>query len=72
MKVPDMFPILIAANFLEIKGLIDLMCKAIALQIQDKEVEEIRKNFGVEDPKWTQEELTKIEEENAWAYDTKK
>ena len=48
------------------------MCKAIALQIQDKEVEEIRKNFGVEDPKWTPEELAKIEEENAWAYDTKK
>ena len=30
--VSEMFPLLIVGNFLEIKGLIDLICKAVALQ----------------------------------------
>ena len=72
IPVNDMFPLLICGNFLEIKGLINLMVKAVALQIQGKSVEDIRKTFNVEDPKWTEEELAKLEEENAWAYDTKK
>ena len=48
------------------------MVKAVALQIQGKSVEQIRETFGIEDPKWTEEELKKLEEENAWAYETKK
>ena len=72
MSVSEMFPLLITANFLEIKGLIQLMVKAVALQIQGKSVEQIRETFGIEDPKWTEEELKKLEEENAWAYETKK
>merc|ERR1712154_334865 len=47
MTVDEMFPLLFLANFLEIKGLIELMVKALALQIQGKTVEEIRKNFNV-------------------------
>ena len=58
---------LIAGNFLEIKGLVKLMVKAVALQIQGKPVEEIRKTFQIEDPKWSPEELAKLKEENAWA-----
>ena len=72
MTVPEMFPLLITANFLEIKGLIRLMVKAVALQIQGKEVEQIRKTFNVEDPKWTPEELQKLKDENSWAYETSK
>ena len=72
MSVPEMFPLLITANFLEIKGLINLMVKAVALQIKQKNVEQIREAFGIEDPKWTEEELQKLKEENAWAYETKK
>ena len=72
MTVPEMFPLLITANFLEIKGLIRLMVKAVALQIQGKEVEQIRKTFNVEDPKWTAEELQKLKDENSWAYETSK
>ena len=48
------------------------MVKAVALQIQGRSVEEIRKTFDIEDPKWTPEELQKLKEENAWAYETKK
>ena len=72
IPVSEMFPLVIAANFLEIKGLIKLVCKAIALQIQGKSVEEIRTTFNIEDPNWTPEELAKLKEENAWAYETKK
>ena len=72
MPVDDMFPLLITGNFLEIKGLIKLMVKAVALQIQGKTVEEIRETFKIEDPCWTPEELQKLKEENAWAYETKK
>ena len=72
MEVSEMFPLLICANFLEIKGLIQLMCNSVALEIQMNDVETIRKKFNVEDPKWTDEELRKIDEENAWAYETKK
>lgn len=72
MPVSEMFPLLIAGNFLEINGLVKLMVKAVALQIQGKPVEEIRKTFQIEDPKWSPEELQKLKDENAWAYETKK
>ena len=72
MPVDDMFPLLITGNFLEIKGLVNLMVKAVALQIQGKSVEQIRETFKIADPKWTPEELAKLKEENAWAYETKK
>ena len=72
MPVSEMFPLLITGNFLEIKGLLRLMVKAVALEIQGKSVEEIRKTFDIEDPKWTPEELQKLKDENAWAYETKK
>ena len=72
MPVDDMFPLLICGNFLEIKGLVNLMTSAVALQIQGKTVEEIRETFKIADPKWTPDELQKLKEENAWAYETKK
>lgn len=62
-----MFPLIITCNFLEIKGLLQLMIKAVALKLQEDSIEQIRKDFDVEDPKWTPEELARIEEENAWA-----
>ena len=66
IPVDEMFPLLIAAKFLEIKGLVDLLVKAVALHIQGKTVEEIRKTLGIHDPKWTPEELQKRRERNAW------
>ena len=72
MPVPEMLAILIAGDFLEIKGLINLMCKAVALQIEGNSVEKIREIFEIEDPKWTPEELSALKEENAWAYEQAK
>ena len=72
ITVDEMFSLWMVANFLEIKGLCELMVKALALQIQGKEVEEIRKAFNVPDPNWTEEELQKLKDENSWAYETSK
>ena len=45
-----MIPILICGNFLEIEGLVSLMIKAIALEINRKRSEEeIRKTYKIED-----------------------
>ena len=67
IPIKEMFPLLITSNFLEIKGLTRLMVKAIARQLTNKSEEQIRKDFEVEDPKWTPEELKQLEQENAWA-----
>ena len=71
IPISEMFPLLIVGNFLEIKGLIDLICKVVALQIQDNNVQEIREKFNVADPNWSAEELQKLKDENTWAYETK-
>ena len=62
--VDNMLRLLIVANFLEIKGLVDLMTTAIALQIQGQTVEHIRETFKVKDPKYTKKELEELNEEN--------
>ena len=52
MPVDEMIPLLVCGNFLEIEGLIKLMIKAIALQIDAKRSEEkIRKTYKIEDLK---------------------
>ena len=47
IPVSEMFPLLITANFLEIPGLLNLICKGVALQIQGKTVEEIQTTFNI-------------------------
>ena len=52
MPVDEMIPILVCGDYLEIEGLVKLMIKAIALQIDAKRSEEeIRKTYKIEDPK---------------------
>ena len=57
MTVDDMIPLLVCGNFLEIKGLVSLIIRAVALQINAKRSEglpseeEIRKTYKIEDPK---------------------
>ena len=52
MPVEDMIPLLVCGDYLEIEGLVKLMIKAIALQINGKRSEEeIRKTYKIEDPK---------------------
>ncbi len=44
-----MFEIVMAANYLEVKGLLDKACKAVANLIIGKTPEEIRETFNVKD-----------------------
>lgn len=53
--------LVIAANFLDIKALLDLCCKAIADSIKDKSTEEIRKLFKMDEIVEDDEEPKNIE-----------
>jgi S-phase kinase-associated protein 1 len=60
------FDLIIAANYLDIKNLLDLGCAKIATLIKVREAPEIRELFGIEND-FTPEEEAKIIEENNWA-----
>ncbi|KAG0260756.1 hypothetical protein BG011_001653 [Mortierella polycephala] len=58
--------IVMAANFLDIKNLLDIGCLAIAYMLTGKTPEEIRATFGI--PKdFAPGEEERIEQEHAWA-----
>lgn len=60
-----LFEILNAANFMDIKPLLDLCCATVASMIKGKTPEEIRQHFRIVND-FTPEEETKIREENKW------
>eukprot|EP00922_Rhytidocystis_sp_ex-Travisia-forbesii_P033383 GHVS01049614.1.p1 GENE.GHVS01049614.1~~GHVS01049614.1.p1 ORF type:complete len:165 (-),score=24.32 GHVS01049614.1:151-645(-) len=57
--------IIVAANFMDIKPLLDLTCAKIASLIKGKTPEEIRKQFNITND-FTPEEEAQIREENKW------
>ena len=65
----EIFELIYASNYLIIPGLTGLMCKGLTYKINGHTPEQIRKNFNLEDPNWSAEELKKIDEENAWVYE---
>nr|GEX74627.1 SKP1-like protein 1B [Tanacetum cinerariifolium] len=60
--------ILLAANFLNIKKLIDLMCQSIADRIKGKTPEEIREILNVKND-LSPEEEEEARKENAWDFE---
>ncbi|XP_038719021.1 SKP1-like protein 1A [Tripterygium wilfordii] len=70
MKVDHctIFHLILAANFLEIKGLLELSCQTVANMIKGKTPEEIRKNFNIKND-FTEEEEAEIRRENQWAFE---
>jgi S-phase kinase-associated protein 1 len=68
MKVDQesLFDIILAANYLDIKQLLDLGCKFVANMIKGKTTEEIRKIFNITND-FTPEEEEQIRKENEWA-----
>lgn len=60
-----LFELILAANYLDIKGLLDVTCKTVANMIKGKTPEEIRKTFNIKN-EFTAEEEEKVRKENEW------
>eukprot|EP00054_Salpingoeca_dolichothecata_P009662 m.54416 g.54416 ORF g.54416 m.54416 type:complete len:71 (+) comp18514_c0_seq1:64-276(+) len=61
--------VLQAANFLDIKPLIDMTCKHIADQIRGKSAEQIRTHFNMNN-EFSPEEEEQVRRENEWLEET--
>eukprot|EP00916_Digyalum_oweni_P016428 GHVL01026946.1.p1 GENE.GHVL01026946.1~~GHVL01026946.1.p1 ORF type:complete len:161 (+),score=36.58 GHVL01026946.1:373-855(+) len=64
----QLFDLILAANYLDIKSLLDLTCAKVATMLKGKSPEEIRKQFNIQND-FTPEEEAKIREENKWCED---
>lgn len=60
-----LFELILAANYLDIKGLLDVTCKTVANMIKGKTPDEIRKTFNIKNDFTTQEEDL-VRKENEW------
>jgi len=54
-----------AANFMDVKPMLDLTCAKIASMIKDKSIHQIRDTFGITS-EFTPEEEEKMREESKW------
>ena len=60
-----LFELILAANYMDIKSLLDLTCAKVASMIKGKSPEEIRQTFNIVND-FTPEEEAKVREENKW------
>ncbi|GMI88058.1 ARABIDOPSIS SKP1 HOMOLOGUE 1, UFO INTERACTING PROTEIN 1, S phase kinase-associated protein 1 [Hibiscus trionum] len=63
-----LFDLILAANYLDIKSLLDLTCQTVADMIKGKTPEEIRTTFNIKND-FTPEEEEEVRRENQWAFE---
>ena len=63
------FELILAANYMDIKSLLDLSCSKYASLIKGKTPEEIRRTFNIVND-FSPEEEAQVREENKWCDDT--
>ncbi|XP_068342140.1 SKP1-like protein 1A [Pyrus communis] len=63
-----LFDLILAANYLNIKTLLDLTCQTVADMIKGKTPEDIRKTFNIKND-FTPEEEEEVRRENQWAFE---
>ncbi|CAJ2646645.1 SKP1-like protein 1A [Trifolium pratense] len=63
-----LFDLILAANYLNIKNLLDLTCQTVADMIKGKTPEEIRKTFNIKND-FSPEEEEEVRRENQWAFE---
>ncbi|KAF9598039.1 hypothetical protein IFM89_023816 [Coptis chinensis] len=63
-----LFDIILAANYLNVKPLLDLSCQTVADMIKGKKPEEIRELFSIKND-FTPEEEEELRRENQWAFE---
>ena len=66
VNIEELYEIILAANYLDIKPLLEVTCAAVAAMMKGKSIEEIRELFNIEND-FTPEEEEQIREENKWA-----
>ena len=64
-----LFELILAANYMDVKALLDLTCCKVASMIKGKTPEEIRKQFNIQND-FTPEEEKAVRAENKWAEDS--
>ncbi|GLJ36407.1 hypothetical protein SUGI_0730930 [Cryptomeria japonica] len=63
-----LFDVILGANYLNIKNLLDLTCQTVADIIEGKSPEEIRKTFNIKND-FSPEEEAEVRHENEWAFE---
>jgi S-phase kinase-associated protein 1 len=64
----ELFELILAANFMNIKNLLELCCQSVANMIKGKSPEQIRSTFGITND-FTEQEEAEVKRENQWAFE---